>query len=319
MPLERQHLWAYAGLAAAAVFAAGSLTALSLVNDEREAQARNQNGSSAVLGERYRAAIADITSAESARAQAECELEERIVEAVQLEERATDALDTAAVVEDATLIFPRAARVNFEQVRAGTIEALSPGFTTEADAELAARYVDVSDVVAACLADRATAESPAPSPLTETAVEEAEARAEAAAVAPELDTARLDALDQTVTALAGPLLEVADARVTVTGLEETDAALASAAVTILTATTSGTTLDGLEALTAHAQAAVDMAARRVQQPTPRPDPEPSPSSRPRPVNPAPPAPTPRPTVAPEPSPAPSVEPGDGAPGDPVEP
>ncbi|MBO1769499.1 hypothetical protein [Agrococcus sp. TF02-05] len=320
MPLERQQGWSIAGLAAAAIFAVGSIAAVSIANDQRAAQARDAGGLSGVLDGRYRAALAAIAAADSARAQAECELEARIVDAVQIEVRAATALEAAAVVENAALILPRAARIEFESVRVEAIESLSPGFTTDADAELAARYVDVTDVVAACLAERATPETPAPSPLTEGAVAEAEARAEAAVGEPELDTARLDALDQTVTALAGRLLEVADARVAVTGLEETDAAVASAALAILTATTSSTTLDALEALTAHAQAAVDVPVRQVQ-PAPQPDPEPAPAPRPRPVNPAPPAPEPEPTAEPEPQPTLPVEPGngDGAPGEPTEP
>ncbi|WP_425844500.1 hypothetical protein [Agrococcus sp. TSP3-2-1] len=317
MPLEGQQGWAIAGLAAAAVFAAGSLTAVSIANEQRAADAREAGSATTVLDERYRAAVATITAAESARAQAECELDARIVEAVQLEDRVTAALDAAAVVEDATLILPRAARVDFESARANAIESLAPGFTTEADAELATRYVDATDVVAACLAGRVTAETPAPSPLTETAVAEAEARAAAAPAVPALDTARLDALDQTITALAGPVLAAIDARVPVAGLEETDTVVASAADAVRTGTTSATTVEALEALTAHATAAVDRGARRVQpapspsttQPQPAPEPAPAPRPR-RPANPAPPAP-PSSEPAPEPT-APPADGGDGA-------
>lgn len=320
MPLDRQQGWAIAGLAAAAVFAAGSLTAVSIANDQRAAEAREAGSSTTVLDERYRAAIAGLTAAESARRQAECELEARIVEAVQLEQRMASALDAAEIVDNAALIIPRSARLAFEPDRVAAVESFATGFTTDTDAELAARYASVADVVAACLAERITPETPGPNPLTEEAVADAEARAAAASSEPVLDAERLQALEQAIMSFGEPTLAVTDARVAVTGIDETDAALAAAADAARTAPTGAATVELLEALTVHARAAIDAANRSVE-PAPQPDPAPAPAPRPRPVNPVPVNPTPAPTADPEPQPTRPVEPGNGgdAPVDPEEP
>ncbi|MET4098113.1 hypothetical protein ABIB37_000350 [Agrococcus sp. UYP10] len=311
MPSEGTRPWAYAGLGAAALFAVGSVVAVTIVGDQRRADAEAASGSSSQLQERYATAASAIDAWEAEQLQAQCEADARIVGSVQLEQRMEAALGGAAIVEDAYIIIEAVDRAAFEESRAAAVEVFAAGFTTDDDAAVAAEYEGVADPLAACLAEAPPTTEPAPAGLTADDVEALESRAAALDDAAP-DTARLDQLDQTVTAFGPAVLQAADARVAVNGLGATADALGAATEPLRAQTAPAQTIDALEALTAHAQVALDLqAAIAAEQAAVEAPVEQAPAPAPRPVQPAP-APAPAPPPAPsEPTP---TDPGDGGEG-----
>ncbi|SFS00437.1 hypothetical protein SAMN04487783_0453 [Agrococcus baldri] len=311
MPIEGTRRWAYLGLSAAALFAIGSLVAVTLVSQQREVGAESAGDASSALQERYAAAAQTIETWEADHQQAVCDVAGRIVSAVDIEQRMDAALESAAVVADAWLIINPPPRAAFEIERAATAERFAAGFTTAEDQAVAAQYEGVADVVAACLAEPPTA-PPAISAPTQSDVEAIEARAAGLGDASTPDTARLDSLEAAIADFSPALLAAADEVVNVNRLSTTQEPVRTTADSLRSATDPSATIDVLEALTAHANAALGLqaeieaedAAQQEQDPAPQPQPAPGPQ----------PAPQPEPTQ-PEPT-----DPGDGDVGDsPVDP
>lgn len=311
MPSEISRPWAYVGLGAAAVFATGSVIAATIVGDQRRAAAEAASGTVSELQSRFAAATAAIDVWESQNAQAQCELDARVVTSVQLETRMEAALVDAEIVDDAYLIIEPGPRTAFEQSRIATIEAFAAGFTTDEDAAVAAEYEGVADVLAACLADMPEGTSPTAAPVTRAEVERAEARAAQLGSPAALDTARFDQLDQAVADLTPAVLAAADAVVGVPRLAATADALTAAVAPLRAQPAPSQTIDALDALTTHARAALDrQAAIAAEQNT-----APTPVQQGTNPAPRPPSPLPDPTPAPVPTetanPAPTVPSDDG--------
>lgn len=308
MPSETSRPLAYIGLGAAALFAVGSVVAVTIASDQRRAEAENAGESTAQLEQRYAVAASEINEWEATQRQSNCELDARIVWGVRIEQRMVGSLDDAAIVEDAYLILNPADRTAFEESRSAAVETFASGFTTDEDAAIASGYEGVDDVVAACL------EEPAPAPtlpdgvVTLADVEEIEARAAALDTA-EPDASRLEELDAAVSGFGPTVLQAADAVVAVTRLAATADALTAAAEPLREQVAPLQTLDALDALTAHAQAALDrqaaIAGEQAQQPVEEEETQQSQAPAPRPQRPAP---VPVPTTAPTPAP---TQPGDG--------
>ena len=312
MPSEASRPLAYAGLGVAALFAIGSVTAVAIASEQQQAEAQGASISSSELRERLIAASSAIAEHEAEQQQSECELDARIAAAVDLEQRIEAALDSAAIVQDAYLIMERGDREAFEQDRAAAVEAFAAGFTDDEDAAVAAEYEGSDDPLVTCLAQvPVTSRSPSVA-LTEQSVEEVEARAASLGDAPPLDTARLDQLDQAVAGLGTVVLRAADAAVNVNRLASTGDALAAAAEQLRALTAPAETLLTLDALVAHAAAALELQAEReaaqateeTAQPVAPRAPAPAPA----------PAPQPEPQPTPEPAPQPAPEPEPTSPG-----
>ena len=312
MPSEGSSPWAYAGLGAAALFAIGSVTAVATASEQRQAQAQGASSSTSELHERYSAASSLIAERRAEQRQAECELDARVVAAVELEERVEAALESASIVQDAYLIMERVDREAFEQGRAAAVEAFAAGFTDGDDAATAAEYEGSDDPLAMCLAQQPETSAPPAGAVTVQAVEQLEDRAAALGDEPALDTARLDQLDQAVAGLGPLVLQAADARVNVNRLAASGDALGAAAEQLRAQAGPTETLLTLDALVAHAAAALEMQAEleaaqaaeeTAETEAPRaPAPEPAP------------APQPEPTQEPVPQPEPEPEPEPTAPG-----
>ncbi|WP_306232108.1 hypothetical protein [Agrococcus beijingensis] len=325
MPFEGNRGLAYIGLGVAALFAVGSVVAVNVVSQQRESQASNLGTSSSDLEQRYSVAAREIDAWSTQNQQALCELDGRIVTAVDLEQRLDVALDDAAAVAGAWLIINPAPREAFEAERVAAIETFAAEFTTAADAAVAEQYAGADDVVAACLAQPRESVPPLTGAPTQADVEALEARAAGLGEASDLDVTRLDALNSAVVGFAPAVLTAADARVNVNRLAATQDVLDVTAEALRATTGPAETLVTLEALAAHAQASLvtqgDIAAEET---TEEPEPEPAPAPRPRPAPaPAPaPAPTSAPTTepAPEPQPTEPANPGNGNGGDsPIDP
>ncbi|MGC5077810.1 hypothetical protein [Agrococcus sp. DT81.2] len=312
MPSEASRPWAYLGLGAAALFATGSVSAVMIATDQRQAAAEAASSSTAGLQLRYASAAREIDAWEAERLQAECEVDALAAAGVRLEQRMVASLDAAAVVDDAYLIIERVDRSAFEESRIATVEAFAAGFTTDEDAAAAAAYEGVDDVQAACLAQPAPTTPPFSDEVTPAAVEELEARV-AALDDPAADTARFEELDRAVTDFGAVVLRAADAVVNVNRLAATQQALATAAEPLRAQTAPAQTIDALDALTAHAQASLGRQAAIAAQPTQQPTQQPAPAApqqqAPAPVRPQ------RPAPAPPATPAPPVT-GEPAPSDP---
>ena len=311
MPSEASRPLAYAGLGAAALFAICSVTAVAIASEQQQAEAQGASTSSSELRERLIAASNAIAEQEAAQRQAECEFDARVVGAVDLEQRIEAALDSAANVRDAYLIMERVDREGFEQDRAATVEAFAAGFTDGHDAAVAAEYEGSDDVLATCLAQAPATAQLAGIALTEQAVGELEARAASLDESPVLDTARLDQLDDAAAGLATVVLRAADANVNVTRLALTGDALTTAAEQLRALNTPAETLLTIDALVAHAAAAIQLQVEREaaqateetaqpvapRAPAPAPAPAPQPELQPQPT----PEPTPQPAPEPEPT------------------
>jgi hypothetical protein len=307
MPFEGSNRLAYIGLGVAALFAVGSVVAVNVVSEQRESQALGLGTSSSALEQRYSSAAREIDTWTGEHQQALCELDARVVTAVDLEQRLAVAVDDAAAVAAAWLIINPAPREAFEAERAAAVEAFAAGFTTADDEAVAARYADVEDVVAACLAQpRETVAALAGAP-TLADVEALESRAAGLGDPSALDAARLDALDSAVVDFAPAVLAAAEARVNVNRLAATQDALDTAAAALRATTGASETVLTLEALTAHAEASLraqgDIEAEETEDGTAQ---APAPRRQPAPA----PAPVPTSDTETQPSPEPT-SPGNG--------
>lgn len=302
MPFEDTRGLAYIGLGVAALFAVGSVVAVNVVSQQRESQVSSLGTSSEALEQRYATAAREIEGWAAEHQQALCELDARIVTAVDLEQRLTAAVDGAAAVAGAWLIINREPRAAFEAERVAAAEAFAAGFTTADDQAVAAEYAAAEDVVTACLAEPRETAPPLTGAPTLADVEALESRAAGLGDASALDVTRLDALDAAVADFAPAVLAAAEARVNVNRLAATQDALDVAAAALSESGAPAETLLTLEALAAHAQASLvaqgdieaeDEPEEQAQAPAPAPRPAPVPAPAP--------APEPEPTTEPEPT------------------
>ncbi|WP_206445655.1 hypothetical protein [Agrococcus sp. KRD186] len=212
--------------------------------------------------------------------------------AVGVEQRMDAALENAALVADAWLIINPAPRAAFEAERVATVELFGSGFTTPEDEAIATQYEGVEDVVAACMSAPRDTVPPSISAPTQADVDAIEAEVTGLGDASAPDTARLDALDAAIAAFSPAVLAAADEVVNVNRLAATQEPVRTTADALRSAADPSATIDVLEALTAHANAALGRQAEiaaedaaqeqqaPAQQPQPAPDPRPAPQPEP---------------------------------------